>query len=324
MVKLCQIILLCLFTFSMSGQANAIELQFPVACKIMDNCWISNHVDLNDKVGQVSDYKCENKASDNNKSTHISLNSITAAQLNVPVIAAADGMVEFAGNSGGFCGTRVTIEHAKGWKTNYCHLNTDNLSVRTGQNVKAGQILSSIGMTGQTVWPRLSFSVLRNGMVFDPFSGRSTIEGCAPSSEKPLWAGGENPPYEPAAVINAGFTVGYVKNETIINGVAENATAIDAKTPQLSLWSLMMNLRTGDRIEMSIETPNGRVLNEYEQQVEADSDFYPIYFSTRKKGAIWDAGQYRGIIKITRNVRGKDVTSGRILRLNMINRPKYN
>ena len=324
MVKLCQIILLLLTFTPFIKTAQAIELQFPVACQIMGNCWISNHVDLNDSIGQISDYKCENKATDNNKSTHITLNSMNAITNNVPVVASADGVVDFAGNGGGFCGTRVTISHDKGWKTNYCHLDTKNLSVREGQQVKSGQILSSIGMTGQTQWPHLSFSVTRNGMVFDPFSGRSTIEGCALSAEKPLWIGGKNPPYEPAAVINAGFTVGYVKNQDIINGAVQSATIIDAKTPQLSLWSMMMNLREGDEIEMVVQTPSGRVLNEVKQTIESNIDYYPIYFSTLKKGFLWNAGQYKGIIKITRDVNGKPITSGRIVQIQMVDRPKYN
>lgn len=324
MVKLCQFILLFLITLPFTRATQAIELRFPVACQIMNNCWISNHVDLNDKIGAISDYKCEAKATDNNKSTHIALNSMNAVSQNIPVVASAGGVVDFAGNGGGFCGTRVTITHDKGWKTNYCHLNSQNLSVQSGQTVQTGQVLSSIGMTGQTQWPHLSFSVLRNGMIFDPFSGRSSIEGCARDADKPLWIDGINPPYEPAAVINAGFTVGFASNQSILNGTATAATKIDAKTPQLSLWSLLLNLRRGDRIELTVQTPTGRILNEIKQTIESDVNFYPIYFSTLKKGFIWDAGEYTGTIKITRNINGEPITSGRIVKTQIIDRPKYN
>jgi hypothetical protein len=325
MIRRCQTacFLFLLSCLAFIPRLNATEFQFPVACQIMGNCWITNHVDLDDRIGKVSDYKCEKKASDNNKSTYISLKSLGSVSENIPVMAAADGKVSFAGQQGGFCGVRVSIDHYDGWQTNYCHLNPEFLSVTTGQNIKAGQILSIIGMSGQTDWPRLSFSTLRNGMVFDPFSGRSTIEGCS-DTPNPLWVGGNNPPYEPASVMNAGFTVGSVSNTDIITGKAENATAINVETPQLSLWTLFANLRTNDFVELIIETPKGRVLNSFEKRVEKNHNFFTFYFSTLKKNILWDPGEYKGIIKITRNINGSDVTSGRIVILNMIKRPKYN
>lgn len=306
-----------------SHAASAIEFQFPVACKIMGNCWITNQVDLDDRIGRISDYRCENKATDNNKSTHISLKSNRSASEKVPVVAAAEGEVTFAGFQPGFCGVRVSIDHDGGWQTNYCHLHPHFLSVQQGQHVQAGQILSTIGTSGQTNWPRLSFSTLRNGMVFDPFSGRSTIEGCS-DKINPLWVGGINPPYEPASVMNAGFTVGSVSSQNILAGKAENATIIDTRTPRLSLWVLLANLRKDDQVKLSVQTPQGRILNEFKQVVTRNHDIFPFYFSTMRESQLWDEGQYKGIVTITRNVDGTDVTSGRIIQLTMRTRPKYN
>jgi hypothetical protein len=317
MVKTCQIALFLFFCIFVIFPAKAIEFSFPVVCQIMGNCWITNHVDLDDRVGRVSDYMCGVKATDNNQSTHISLASRAAVAQDIPVVAAADGQVREAGMIGGFCGTRVLITHDDGWETSYCHLNPSTFQVRVGQTVQRGQILGTIGMSGQTPWPRLSFATIRNGMIFDPFSGRTAIEGCSATTQS-LWQGGLNPPYEPAAVTSAGFTVGYVSNDDILNGTAKIASAIRADTIQLSLWSLMMNLRKNDQISMVIEHENGNILKEFEQIVEKDSIYYPLNLSVIRQNILWDAGHYTGTIKITRNVNGNDITSGRIVNLQLV------
>lgn len=326
MIKLCQTALFVMAFFIIPSTAKAIEFYFPVACQVMGNCWITNHVDLDDRVGRVQDYMCSDKATDNNKSTHISLAGRAFVQQTFPVLAAADGRVAEAENGypdspvpvhgESFCGNRVLIKHADGWESSYCHLKLDSITVRPGQTVKAGQIIGQIGMSGQTDWPRLSFATIRNGMVFDPFSGRTSIEGCS-KDVSPLWAGNLNPPYEPASVSNAGFTIGDVNNNDILNGIAQNATIIRKEAPRLSFWALMMNLRKGDTIRMVINTPEGRVLSEIEEIVEEDSLQYPIYLSKSRGGFLWNAGQYQGVVTITRNIRGNDITSGRIVPLEM-------
>ena len=283
----------------------------------MGNCWITNHVDLDDRIGRVSDYMCGVKATDNNQSTHISLASRATVTKNIPVIAAADGKVSVANNVGGFCGTRVLIKHDDGWETSYCHLNPATIQVRVGQDVQQGQIIGSIGTSGQTEWPRLSFATIRNGMVFDPFSGRTAIEGCSAKTQS-LWQGSMNPPYEPAAVTSAGFMVGYISNSDILNGTAQVASAIRTDTTQLSLWSLMMNLRKNDEISMIIKHENGTILKEFDQTIQKDTIYYPLNLSVIRRNILWDAGNYTGTIKITRNVNGNDITSGRIVNLKLV------
>ncbi|PCI01774.1 MAG: hypothetical protein COB76_00550 [Alphaproteobacteria bacterium] len=317
MVKMCQTSFFTFLCFIMIFPVKAMEFRFPVACQIMGNCWITNHVDLDDRSGRVSDYMCGKKATDNNKSTHISLSSQKAVLQNMPVLASASGKVQVAGNVGGFCGTRVLIKHAKGWESSYCHLNPRTLTVRAGQAVQQGQIIGSIGTSGQTSWPHLSFATIRNGMVFDPFSGRTAIEGCSAKTQS-LWVGGMNPPYEPAAVASAGFTVGHVPNSSILNGTAQTATAIRTATLQLSLWSLMMNLRVDDEITILIEAPDGKIFKEFKKTITKDSPYFPVNLSVLKKNIRWEAGDYKGTITIERRVNGNTIKSGRIVHLKLV------
>lgn len=63
-----------------------------------------------------------------------------------PVLAAAEGRVVRAGTMGPLCGVGVSIRHAFGLNTVYCHFST--VSVEPGATVKRGQPIGAIGMTG--------------------------------------------------------------------------------------------------------------------------------------------------------------------------------
>lgn len=77
-----------------------------------------------------------------------------AAPAGTPVLAAAAGRVEFAGEKGGY-GNLVIITHADGSQTYYGHL--DEIAVKEGQLVSAGQKVATVGSTGVSTGPHLHF-----------------------------------------------------------------------------------------------------------------------------------------------------------------------
>jgi hypothetical protein len=183
--------------------------------------------------------------------------------------------------------------------------------VSEGREVKRGQIMAALGASGKTEWPRLAFGVTRNGMVFDPFSGRTPIEGCE-AEAKPLWLGGFNPPYEPAHVTTIGFSRGFPTNEQIIRGM-NSLNNESTEVPRLSLWAMLMNITENDRIEMRIETPDNRILKDETIVMEQDERYLPIYFTVSRNHDIWEPGFYRGTITITRDVNGNDIIVGKTI-----------
>ena len=56
--------------------------------------------------------------------------------------------------------------------TEYAHLDDTFVlpPVRAGQNVKAGQVIGFVGLTGITTGPHVHFAVLRSGEPVDPLS----------------------------------------------------------------------------------------------------------------------------------------------------------
>ena len=83
-----------------------------------------------------------------------------------PVYAVADGYVvtSIAKMSNGkyvSYGNYVLIAHYNGLYTLYAHMNSRNVS--TGQTVKQGQVIGTVGSTGNSTGPHLHFEVRTNG-----------------------------------------------------------------------------------------------------------------------------------------------------------------
>lgn len=89
------------------------------------------------------------------------------AALNTPVIAPADGVVEYAGKhqASGY-GTLLILSHNYGFKTYYGHLNA--LKVKLGDSVRKGDVIALTGNTGLSNGPHLHYEVRYLQMKLDP------------------------------------------------------------------------------------------------------------------------------------------------------------
>lgn len=86
-----------------------------------------------------------------------------------PVLAAADGVVNFAGNGGGY-GNFISIDHGRAadgttYGTQYGHLS--KIEVKQGQQVKKGDEIGLSGSTGHSTGPHLHYNFLVNGQYED-------------------------------------------------------------------------------------------------------------------------------------------------------------
>ena len=85
-----------------------------------------------------------------------------------PVTAAANGIVAYAGNEMKGFGNLVLIRHEGGWVTAYAHL--DRIMVTKDATMAKGDMIGTVGATGNVSSPQLHFETRFKGKPVDPAS----------------------------------------------------------------------------------------------------------------------------------------------------------
>lgn len=88
-----------------------------------------------------------------------------AAVTGTEILASADGQVIYSDWAGSY-GKLIIIEHADGYQTKYAHMS--HYKVNEGDEVKQGQVIATVGTTGNVTGPHLHFEVLKDEENIDP------------------------------------------------------------------------------------------------------------------------------------------------------------
>ena len=88
------------------------------------------------------------------------------AERGTEVVAAASGIVGYAGRELRGFGNVVLIVHPGGLITLYGH--NDRNHVMAGQRVKRGEPIAALGSTGRSMGPHVHFELMHNGRNCDP------------------------------------------------------------------------------------------------------------------------------------------------------------
>jgi len=87
------------------------------------------------------------------------------AETGTPIVAAAGGVVVVRAFHAAY-GNMVEIDHGNDLSTLYAHVSA--VLVNTGDIVKRGQLIATVGSTGRSTGPHLHFEVLASGVPQDP------------------------------------------------------------------------------------------------------------------------------------------------------------
>jgi murein DD-endopeptidase MepM/ murein hydrolase activator NlpD len=90
-----------------------------------------------------------------------------AAPTGTPIHAAADGVIETVGKSGGY-GNLVVLKHWSGYSTSYAHMSRFASGLRKGAKVKQGEVIGYVGATGWATAPHLHYELRHNKKPLDP------------------------------------------------------------------------------------------------------------------------------------------------------------
>ena len=292
--------------------ANDLSLSIPIDCELGKSCYIQQYVD-HDPSSKWSDYRCSSLSYDTHKGTDFALPTLSDIKKGVAVLAAADGIVAaFRDNvedklyrpenaaevAGKECGNGVVINHDGGWQTQYCHLKKGSVSVVKGQQVKTGDMLGHVGLSGKTQFPHVHLSVRKNQMVIDPFSPKGRLS-CNPDPTESLWV--DELDYVAGGFLNVGFYDAVPSFEDIKAGTI-NADHLTTSSDALVLYAHSFGTQTDDIIRFTIEGPRG-VIHEQETTMTKNQAMAMRASGRKSKRRYWNAGDYLGIVELVRDGR---------------------
>lgn len=97
------------------------------------------------------------------------------APIGTPVHATGDGKITMKGWGNGY-GNMITIQHGQNYSTVYGHLSRFANGIHAGSNVKQGEVIGYVGMTGLATGPHLHYEFRIKGQHVDPL-GVKFVEG---------------------------------------------------------------------------------------------------------------------------------------------------
>jgi murein DD-endopeptidase MepM/ murein hydrolase activator NlpD len=89
-----------------------------------------------------------------------------SAPMGTPVKATADGVIVSAGWNSGY-GRCVIVDHGNGYQTLYGHLS--KIDVMEGEEIRQGETLGLVGMTGRATGPHLHYEVRIHSTPVNPY-----------------------------------------------------------------------------------------------------------------------------------------------------------
>jgi len=299
------------------------SLGLPIECRLAENCWVVNLVDL-DQGPRVLDYKCNSHSYNGHKGTDFAIRDARTMRGGVPVVASAAGTVKVVRDGmrdvdvsiiGGHsvknveCGNGVVFDHGRGWETQYCHLRKGSVSVKAGQAVKQGARLGSVGMSGMAEFPHVHLSVRHRGRIVDPFLGPSPVDGntkCG-SPKRPMWKAGL--PESLYGSESALYAIGFAAKPPAARAARAGRhadRALPRNAPVLVLWVDAFWVYQGDRLTLTITGPDGERFHRYSNEIKRNRARQFLFSGRKKKALFWPAGEYEGeAVLIRKQANGK-------------------
>lgn len=296
--------------------ADQIALSFPVRCDLGTTCFVQSYVD-HDLSKESRDYQCGSRTYDGHNGTDIRVLDLGMQRLGVEVLAAAtgrvigarDGMADVSVRSigkaeiaGKECGNGVVLEHENGWHTQYCHMAKGSIRVKAGDRIPEGQAIGLVGLSGDTEFPHLHFTVKLAGAIVDPFAFGPSLDSCN-SGGRSLWATALHArlDYRAREILNYGFSALPPTMELIESGDIKNHLP-NHQSGALAAYVRVIGLQKGDEQVLTLSSPDGSLFSEYAPPaLKSNKAQYLISAGRTRKASAWPPGIYAVTYRVTRN-----------------------
>jgi len=251
---------------------KTLKFTLPVDCEIGRTCEVQNYVDR-DPTTAAKDYMCGSASYNDHSGVDFRIPDMAAQRRGVDVLAAAPGrvsrvrdgvadvsvkLIDRSTIEGRECGNGVVIDHGGGLTTQYCHMANGSIVVPVGAEIRAGQKIGQVGLSGNTEYPHLHFTVRSGQANIDPFAplgGNGNACGSGSSIWKSDVAAALS--YKPGTILNVGFATSALTMEQVEAG---NIVSPTRATQPIVAYVRSINLRVGDVQQFTLKAPDGAIL----------------------------------------------------------------
>jgi hypothetical protein len=318
-LKCLVLISLCLGAAIDAGAEEVISLALPIKCQPGVSCFFQNYVD-HDASDKARDYRCGGRSYDGHDGTDIRIRNLEIQRQGVEVLAAAPGRViggrndmedisvktvDKAAIAGKECGNGVVLEHEGGWRTQYCHMAKGSVRVKVGDQMTTGQPIGLVGLSGETEFFHLHFTVRHRGRVVDPFAYGAPENSCG--SGRSIWATslGEQMQYRPREIIDYGFA-GIAPTMELIESGEIGKHPVTSGSDALVAYVRTIGLQAGDQQVLAVQGPSGASISANNlPTLDRDKAQFLVIAGKKRTDAAWPAGRYTATYRVTRD--GADV-----------------
>jgi murein DD-endopeptidase MepM/ murein hydrolase activator NlpD len=294
---------------------EVISLALPIKCQPGVSCFFQNYVD-HDASNGVRDYRCGGRSYDKHDGTDIRIRNLDIQRQGVEVLAAAPGRVIGGRNdmedvsvktvgkaavAGKECGNGVVIEHADGWRTQYCHMAKGSVGVKPGDQLQTGQRIGLVGLSGDTEFFHLHFSVRHHDKIVDPFAYGVPDNSC--SSGRSLWATslGEQMQYRRGEIIDFGFA-GIAPTMELIESGEIGKLPVTPASDALVAYVRTISLQAGDQQTLEVRAPGGAsFVTNSQPALDRDKAQFLVIAGKKRTEATWPAGRYTATYTVERD-----------------------
>ncbi|MEH2588023.1 hypothetical protein V1273_001862 [Bradyrhizobium sp. AZCC 1721] len=309
------LISLCFATTLGAKAEEVISLVLPVKCQPGLTCFFQNYVD-HDASDKARDYRCGGRSYDGHDGTDVRIANLEIQRQGIEVLAAAPGRVIGTRNdmddvsirtagkaaiAGKECGNGAVIEHEGGWRTQYCHMAKGSVRIKVGDQVTTGQPIGLVGLSGDTEFFHLHFTVRHRGKIVDPFAYGAPENSCG--GGRSIWAAslGEQMQYRPREIIDYGFA-GIAPTMELVESGEIGRQPVTSGSDALVAYVRAIGLQAGDLQSLTVHGPGGAsVAANSPPALDRDMAQFLMITGKKRTEAAWPAGRYTATYRVTRD-----------------------
>lgn len=308
----------------------AVDFHIPLKCDYGKDCFIEYYFDHEEAPDKFIDYRCGNLSKDGQISTIFKLLNHSQMKKGVDVLAVDDGIIRYARSNvmdidvkligqesihGKECGNGIVIEHPRQYFTQYCHLKQGSIQVKVGEKVKRDQTIGQVGLSGNTSFPHLQLTTLKEGIPVDPFTGEDPLTEksyvqCNSLDTYPLWDRKTELAldYIKTALLSSGFT-SRVPHATGAREGKFSKKRIKENAKFLVFWVDILGIEKDDTLELEIFGPDGKKVTTKSKAFETNRRHYFEFLGKRnEETSPLKEGEYIGHARLIRNTEGTPKT----------------